>query len=244
MPLRRIQVDLSNGYHAERRQSLSSESSQEQQQSPESNQDSPDKQSIGNGNRISSPETDPAEQFMNLDYDEQMVLGCLGPEPSPDASASISFGTFSIIGPDPQSYSRQLRNSQSNETIQAKPGRQLSPAASRIQSTLFFLDYYRKVVREYHYFLYHDHQKLSTETLLAMAEQSSALKNSMVAFAALVYSMRIPGAARHIAFVYYAIALKELRQQLDEYPMSIEQCQRAVATALQLSSIDVYPCLT
>ena len=73
-----------------------------------------------------------------------------------------------------------------------------------------------------------------------MAERSNALRDSMVAFAALVYSMKLPGAARHVAFVYYASAMRELRKLLNKVPMSIDECQIALATALQLSSLDVY----
>ena len=239
IPLRRIHADLTNGYRAERRRSTSSGSSQGQQNgSDEESQDSPDKQMIVRGSSSGSPETDPAERFANLDYDEQMVVECLAPAPPPPDS-TFSTGQFPIVGLEHRNYSRQLHKQHPTDALSSKRVRELSPVSSRVQSTLFFLNFYRQVVREYHYFLYNDHQKLSTEVLLAMAEQSSALKNSMVAFAALLYSMKEPGAARHIAFVYYAIALKDLCAQLSQFPMSIEECQIAVATALQLASIDV-----
>lgn len=87
--------------------------------------------------------------------------------------------------------------------------------------------------------MYFDYRKLCTMTLLAMAEVSDTLRHAVVAFSALIYSMKVDRAAREQAFLYYAIALKQLRSLLDKSPMTVEERHIAIATALQLSAFDV-----
>lgn len=76
---------------------------------------------------------------------------------------------------------------------------------------------------------------------MAMAEHSGALRDAMVAFSALVYSMKIDRSVRVQAFVYYTSALRQLRVILDQESMDIKECHMAVATALLLASFDVFP---
>jgi Fungal specific transcription factor domain len=116
-----------------------------------------------------------------------------------------------------------------------------SSTPSHPESFNFFLDYYVHNVRQYHYFLYSDHEELATKGLLSMAESSDALRHAIVAFSALIYSMKVPGNWRHFAFAYYESALKGLRELLNKFPMGNDECLIAVATALQLSTLDVHP---
>lgn len=74
-----------------------------------------------------------------------------------------------------------------------------------------------------------------------MAEQSNALEHAVVAFSALIYSINVHQGVRALAFLYYSKALQELRALLDKTDMDLQDCFTAVATALQLSSFDVYP---
>ena len=77
-----------------------------------------------------------------------------------------------------------------------------------------------------------------------MSEKCDALRHAIVAFSALIYSMKIDLAAREQAFLYYALALQQLRALLDEMErdsgdVTDGEYQVAIATALQLSVFDV-----
>jgi hypothetical protein len=76
-----------------------------------------------------------------------------------------------------------------------------------------------------------------------IAENCLALRYAMVAYSALVYSMKvIPNShgSRVFSFGYYQMALQELRILLDEVSIgSRESFTMALATALQLASFDV-----
>ena len=73
-----------------------------------------------------------------------------------------------------------------------------------------------------------------------MVEQSNALCDAVVAFSALVYSMKIDHSARVQAFLYYTSALQQLRVLLDQTIMNVDEYHIAIATALQLASFDVF----
>ena len=75
---------------------------------------------------------------------------------------------------------------------------------------------------------------------MIMIEQPNALRDAVVAFSALVYSMEIDRSARVVAFLYYTSALQQLRVLLDQVTLNIDECHMALATALQLASFDVF----
>ena len=103
----------------------------------------------------------------------------------------------------------------------------------------FFLSFHQENINEFHYFCYHDYRKFCTTTLMTMVEQSDALRNAVVAFSALIYSVKIDRSARVQAFSYYALALQQLRILLDQITMNVDECHMAIATALQLACFDV-----
>ena len=90
-----------------------------------------------------------------------------------------------------------------------------------------------------HYLCYYDYTKLYTKTLFAIAEQCDALRHGMVAFSALIYSVKVDSSAREQAFLYYGVSLQQFRLLLDKFLTEAEY-QAAVATALQLATFDVY----
>jgi hypothetical protein len=173
-----------------------------------------------------------------------MLIDSLGPPldiGEPTLFVSNPLLTFSISGASPSSFCEGLRMqtspSQSPSTVMIEIPR--PPKSTRSHPNQFFLSYHQENITEYHYFMYFDYRKLCTRTLLAMAEASDALRHAVVAFSALIYSMKVNRAAREQAFLYYAIALKELRALLDKFPMTVDECHIAIATALQLSAFDV-----
>ena len=113
------------------------------------------------------------------------------------------------------------------------------PKSVRSDSVQFFLAFHRETITEAHYFRYYDFHKLCTRTLLVMAERSDALRHAVVAFSALIYSMRIDRTAREQAFLYYAMSIQQLRLLLSEATLDEEATHMTIATALQLSSFDV-----
>ena len=72
-----------------------------------------------------------------------------------------------------------------------------------------------------------------------MIEHSDALRNAVVAFSALIYSVKIDRSTRVLAFSYYALALQQLRILLDQITMNVDECHMSMATALQLACFDV-----
>ena len=115
-----------------------------------------------------------------------------------------------------------------------------SPKPNEAQAIRFFLTYHERVVVPAHYFKWYDFHHFCKGWLLAMAEQSDPLRYGMVSFSALIYSMKVNLGARYTAFYYYAAALKELRLLLDNESMNLMECNIAIATALQLATIDVF----
>ena len=113
-----------------------------------------------------------------------------------------------------------------------------SPKSNRHHLVDYFLKYHLEAISPAHYFWYYDYIQLCRCWLPAMAVTSIALRHALIAFSALVYSIKVVDSAHQIAFFYYALALKELRVFLDG-PLSPEECNVAIATALQLSSFEV-----
>jgi hypothetical protein len=104
----------------------------------------------------------------------------------------------------------------------------------------FFIDFHQGNVNEFHYFCYYDYRRFFTRTLMVMIEQPSALRDAVVAFSALIYSIKTDRSARVLAFLYYASALQQLRVLLDQVTLNIDECHMAVATTLHLASFDVF----
>lgn len=118
-------------------------------------------------------------------------------------------------------------------SIPRSPGR-----SHQDQSALFFLQFHQEKILPAHYFVWHDYHDLVHTHLPAMATQSLCLKNAMVAFSALVFSMKFQRRAREIAFFYYAMSVSELRLLLN-YPLPKDEVNAALATVMQLASFDV-----
>lgn len=114
-----------------------------------------------------------------------------------------------------------------------------SPKSNQHHLVDYFLKYHLEVISPSHYFWYYDYIQLCKRWLPAMAATSLALRHALVAFSALVYSIKVIDDARQIAYFYYAMALKELRVFLDG-PLSSEECNIAIAIALQLSTFEVH----
>ena len=114
------------------------------------------------------------------------------------------------------------------------------PKSSRDQCIQFFLRFHQENIDEFHYFCYHDYRKFYTTTLMVMVQQSNALCNAVVAFSALIYSIKVNHFTRVQAFTYYALALQQLRVLLDQTTMNADECHMATAAALQLACFDVF----
>jgi Fungal specific transcription factor domain len=106
-------------------------------------------------------------------------------------------------------------------------------------SKIFYLDYHRENITEFHYFRYYDHHKYNINILFQMADNSVALFHAIVAFSALLYSMNNQGSPGEDAFEYYDSSLREFRRLLEMPLLDDEDIHVAIATALQLSSFDV-----
>ena len=111
------------------------------------------------------------------------------------------------------------------------------PKSSRSRSLRFLLRFHLEYVTHAHYFLFFRHQ----EPIFALLEVFEPLRYSVAAFSALIYSMKVDIVAREQAFLYYALALQELRRLLEKVPTDLEEYQGTVATVLQLSTFDVVP---
>ena len=114
------------------------------------------------------------------------------------------------------------------------------PRSFRDRFIQFFLSFHRENVNEFHYFCYYDYHKFLTRTLMAMVQQPGALCDAVVAFSALIYSLKIDRSARVLAFCYYTSALQQLRVLLDQDVLSVHESHMAIATVLQLASFDVF----
>lgn len=169
--------------------------------------------------RFSSSSCDSMEYFSSLTHVEQFKEILSRELPSSDPFSSISEIPFDTDSPMP---------------IYVVPR---APESNQAQPIQFFLKFHRETIIAAHYFRYYDLPELHTKWLPAMAEQCECLRHAMVAFSALIYSIKTNPDAREVAFCYYAMALQELRSMLDtEF-----ECHVVVATVLQLSAIDVPP---
>src|SRR5205814_7255425 len=106
-----------------------------------------------------------------------------------------------------------------------------SPKSNRHHLVDYFLKFHLEVISSAHYFLYYDYIQLCKCWLPAMAVPSIALQHAVVAFSALVYSIKSASTAQTFAFFYYGKALTELQLLLDG-PLSSADCNVAIATAL------------
>ena len=199
-----------------------------------------------------SPTNDPTDQFSTLKVDQQMLIDSLNPptfvtEPLNFTPPPLTFS--SIRGLSPTSFSQGLQSQASTTVLSPRVisvPRTLSPPADHTLPIRFFLNFHRESITEAHYFRYYDYNKMHTKVLFAMAEELDAMRHALVAFSALIYSIKIHSDARVIAFIYYAISLQELHTLLNKpvTDMAMWEWQGAVATALQLSTFDVLPITT
>jgi len=105
-----------------------------------------------------------------------------------------------------------------------------------------YLQFHRERIIAAHYFWHYDYHEFCTKTILQLAENSVTLHHAVVAFSALIYSVKFYyPPARDYALAYYHWALKSFQILLPEIAMGAqEQYTTALATALQLASFDVF----
>jgi len=92
---------------------------------------------------------------------------------------------------------------------------------SSVRSAGFYFDHHRERINGCYYYSYYDYQQLFTKGLLTLADESNAVYYGLIAFSALIYSLRIDPTARHAAYCFYSLAVKELRSLLDK-PMDVK----------------------
>ena len=104
-----------------------------------------------------------------------------------------------------------------------------------------YLQFHRERIIAAHYFWHYDYHEFCTKTILKLAENSVTLHHAVVAFSALIYSVKFYyPPARDYALAYYHWALKSFQILLPEIATGTqEQYSTALATALQLASFDV-----
>lgn len=195
-----------------------------------------------------SPATDSSpNHFNSLDFDPQMLLDPIDSPPDLSEPLFSTTNPLLTLGISPPSFCETLvlqMSTSSQSTSSTGPTHiPRPPRTTRNQNVQFFLNFHRETVTEFHYFRQYDYHKLCTQTLLAMAEKSDALRHSVVAFSALIYSMKVDRTAREQAFLYYSMSLQQLRVLLDDDLTTTEEKHIAIAIALQLSSFDVYSIL-
>jgi hypothetical protein len=192
-----------------------------------------------------SSSSDTLDHLDILQLDQQMVIDSLNPPPCPiepffTPPARYIFSTISGLCPTRYSQCLQIGSPlQPVSTNMLCLPRMNSPQSTRSQAVQFFLNYHHHAITEAHYFRWHDLPKFCTKLIFSIAEESSALQHSLVAFSALIYSIKVHQGVRALSFVYYAKALQELRLLLNGTSMKLTDCFIAVATALQLSLFDV-----
>ena len=185
------------------------------------------------------------DRVSSLHFNQQMLIDSLAP-PSyvPEPQLITPPFHMSFTGVSPACFREDLiRGSLSNPPACITPDVihiATPPMATRSHHVQFFLKYHRETINESHYFLYYDYTKLCTKILFAIAENCDALRHGMVAFSALIYSVKVDSSAREKAFLYYSVSLQQLRLLLEDNLMEF-QCQAAAVTALQLATFDVFP---
>ena len=183
--------------------------------------------------------TSPVDLFH---FEQQILIDSLDVQADitqPLLNSSNSLFNFSISGVNPLNFLEETVHS--SITPRKELQIPMTLKSNQDHSIHFFLRFHHENINEFHHFVYHDYHKFCTTTLMAMAEHSGALQDAVVAFSALIYSMKIDRSVRVQAFVYYTSALRQLRVILDQDSMDIKECHMAVATALQLASFDVFP---
>ena len=185
----------------------------------------------------------PPLQYNNLELYQGITSN--PPLSSSNLSFPPSFSFSSVLGVSASDHSfRSPTITPSRTILNEGPSIPLSLLPQiqdvRLTEIQFFLNFHHEKITEAHYFCWGDYPKLYTKIIFLLAEHSEALRHAIVAFSALVYSFKVDKAAREVACLYYELALRGLRVLLDKFPMSLNECFIAVATALQLSSFDVY----
>lgn len=116
------------------------------------------------------------------------------------------------------------------------------PTSNRAPHVSFFLPFHRAKIIPAHYFAWYDYNHFYTQMIHSMAEESRALQYALVAFSALVYSVKMARpTTRLVAFTYYTMAIRELQGLLNELVQDTGKGEMAIATALQLATFDVTP---
>jgi len=164
-------------------------------------------------------------QFAGLQFNQQMLLDGLGPP--------LDFEPRSRICEEIRVQAPPRLFSTLSALMVRIPE---PPKPARSGPVQFFLDYYQTNVNESYYF---DYVTMRKNTLLALSEDYDALRHAVVAFSALIYSMKVNSVATTPALLYYTIALKQLRADLEKMPIVMNDCHAAIATALQLAAFDV-----
>jgi len=175
-----------------------------------------------------------------------MLINSLAPPtciPEPQFVSISSLCQFSITGHTPSSFREDLilRQSASISPPPALSGlTRITPTlkATTSHQVRFFLKYHQEAISVYHYLSYYDYTELHSKTLFAIAEHCDALRHGIVAFSALIYSVKVDSSAREEAFLYYGVSLQQFRLLLEQFSTEVEG-QAAVATALQLATFDV-----
>jgi len=136
------------------------------------------------------------DHFGILQLDQQMVIDSLSPPPcsiEPLFTPPVTFAFSSISGLTPTRYSQSLQIGSPAQPISTSMlgfPKTDSPRSNRTQAVQFFLNYHRHTITEAHYFRWYDFPKFCTKLIFLIAEESSALQHSLVAFSALIYSIR------------------------------------------------------
>lgn len=190
-----------------------------------------------------STTTSHSNDIYSFDFDQQMLIDSLTPPVFMNEPIRNLFDPpippldFNISGLSPADFSQSLQLHQSPTRLSIL--RPLSPHGSRTLNESFYLQYHREAISEAHYFRWYDYNKFCTKTIFTMAAESDSMRHALLAFSALIYSIKVHPPARVDAFLYYSMALGELHELLGKAPMELWECQAAIATALQLSSFDV-----
>jgi hypothetical protein len=122
------------------------------------------------------------------------------------------------------------------------------PDPNQPPAVRFFLKYHQDEVVAGHYFFAYDQEQLCRNEneglckvwLPRMAQNSVSLRDSLVAFSALIYSLKVDSKALQFAFLYYSMALDKLRHFLTYIPYDSSEVAAAIATSLQMAALDVH----
>jgi hypothetical protein len=115
------------------------------------------------------------------------------------------------------------------------------PTSTLDNLSLFYLQYHSEKILSAHYFRTLDRDNALCKTWLpAMAQGYPSLQHALIAFSALIYSLKKQDMrARRCAFLHYSLSLKELQKLVDTFPFGEWEYHAIVATSLQLACLDV-----